>query len=37
MGNEAICGCDDDPRANNQECTIGSGDFNYKKIVCNAE
>ena len=32
MGNHAVCGCDDDPRLYNQECTIGSGNFNYKKM-----
>ena len=37
MGNHAVCGCDDDPRLYNQECTIGSGNFDYKKMVCNEE
>ena len=37
MGNHAVCGCDDDPRLYNQECTIGPGNFDYKKMVCNEE
>ncbi len=35
MGSKAVCGCKDDPRGYNQEFTIGSGDFGYKKMVCN--
>ena len=35
MGNNAVCGCQNDPRLYNQEVTIGSGEYSYKKIVCN--
>ena len=35
MGNDAVCGCQKDPRLYNQEFTIGSGDYSYKKMVSN--
>ena len=35
MGNETGCTCLGDPRDSNQEFTIGTGVYKFKKIVCN--